>query len=218
MSEKHSELYAQVFANNKAWVEEKTSADPDFFKRQVDGQSPDFLFIGCADSRVPSNVIMGLDPGDVFVHRNVANLVPNTDANVMAVIQYAVEHLHVKHVVVCGHAGCGGVKAAMQAADLGGLNGWLREIRDVYRLHKDELDAIEDEDARYNRLIELNVQEQVMAVSKTSFVQQHYLDHGYPHVHGWVYDLADGLIKDLDIDFTAVMADIREIYRLKPSS
>lgn len=217
MTSKHDDLYAQIFENNRRWVESRTAEDPDFFARLAEAQTPELLFIGCADSRVPANVIMGLEPGNVFVHRNVANLVPNTDANVMAVIQYAVEQLHVKHVVVCGHYGCGGVKAAMQPADLGQLNGWLREIRDIYRLHKAELNAIEDEDQRYRRLVELNVQEQVIAVSKTAFVQQHYLDHGYPIVHGWVYDLADGLLRDLDMDFGKLLDGIREIYRLEPS-
>jgi len=212
-----SEIYAEVFENNKKWVASKTATNAEFFSSLADSQAPDFLFIGCADSRVPANEIMGLAPGDVFVHRNVANLVPNTDANVMAVIQYAVQHLHVKHVVVCGHYGCGGVKAAMQPSDLGELNGWLREIRDIYRLHKTELDAIADENARYRRLVELNVEEQVIAVTKTAFVQQHYLDNGFPKVHGWVYDLADGLLKDLDIDFDGVLEGIREIYRLEPS-
>ncbi|MFT7518318.1 MAG: carbonic anhydrase [Kiritimatiellia bacterium] len=210
----HDDTYRAVFIHNAEWVASKTADDPEFFSRMAESQHPDFLFIGCADSRVPANVIMGTEPGNVFVHRNVANLVPNTDTNVMAVIQYAVEHLHVKHVVVCGHYGCGGVAAAMQPADLGLLNGWLREIRDVYRLHRDELAAIEDQAERYRRLVELNVQEQVIAVTKTSYVQKHYLQHGYPTVHGWVYDLSDGLLNDLNIPFEDVMEGIQEIYRL----
>src|SRR5690606_19074363 len=168
----------RVFENNRRWVEEHTRADPNFFEDLAKTQDPDFLYIGCADSRVPANQIMGLHPGDVFEHRNIANLVVNTDMNAQSVIQYAVEQLGVKHVVVCGHYGCGGVRAAMQSQDLGLLNGWLRNIRDVYRLHHEELDAIEDEEARYRRLVELNVYEQCVNVIKTSWVQQSFLRTG----------------------------------------
>lgn len=206
--------YEEVFENNRKWVEENVGENADFFSRLAGGQSPDFLYIGCADSRAPANHMMGLAPGEVFVHRNVANLVVNTDLNVQSVIEYAVAHLQVKHVVVCGHTGCGGVKAAMQQADLGLLNGWLREIRDVYRLHKVELDAIADEDARYERLIELNVQEQCINVIKTAVVQKTYLDQGFPKVHGWVYDIGSGLLKDLEIPFEEILSGIREIYDL----
>lgn len=207
--------YKQVFENNRAWVEQNTAKDGEFFSRLANQQNPDFLFIGCADSRVPPNQIMGLDPGDVFVHRNVANLVANTDINAHAVIEYAVGHLDVKHVVVCGHYGCGGVAAAMQPADLGLLNGWLREIRDVYRLYQEELDAIEDKDARYQRLIELNVQEQCVNVIKTAVVQKRYLQTGHPIVHGWVYDISNGLLRDLEIPFDDILEKIQEIYRLE---
>ena len=207
--------YQEVFENNRKWVEENTERDPDFFKRLASGQDPDFLFIGCADSRVPANEIMGLEPGDVFVHRNVANLVVNTDINAQSVIEYAVGHLNVDHIVVCGHYGCGGVAAAMQPADLGLLNGWLREIRDVYRLHQDELDAIADEDARYRRLIELNVREQCINVIKTAVVQKTYFGTGHPIVHGWVYDIANGLLLDLEIPFQDILAEIRKIYDLE---
>lgn len=206
--------YQRVFENNRAWVESKTAADAEFFSRLAKAQHPEFLFIGCADSRVPANEIMGLDPGEVFVHRNIANIVPNTDMNSQAVIQYAVENLGVRHVVVCGHYGCGGVMAAMQSADLGLLNGWLREIRDVYRIHRDELDAIGDETARYRRLVELNVREQAINVIKTSWVQKGYKDKGYPIVHGWCYDLQDGLLVDLELPFTEILEQIREIYDL----
>lgn len=209
--------YEEVFENNRRWVEENTARDRDFFARLAGGQDPDFLFIGCADSRVPANEIMGLDPGDVFVHRNVANLVVNTDLNAQSVIEYAVGHLHVKHVVVCGHYGCGGVKAAMQQADLGILNGWLREIRDVYRLHQAELEGIEDEDARYRRLIELNVQEQCINVIKTAVVQKTYLTEGHPQVHGWVYDIGSGLLRDLEVPFEDILSKVREIYDLGAS-
>ena len=208
------ELYKRIFGNNRKWVKSKLKNDPDYFKRLSAGQSPAVLWIGCADSRVPANEIMGLDPGDVFVHRNVANIVTNTDMNVHAVIQYAVENLGVRHVVVCGHYGCGGVQAAMQAADLGQLNGWLREIRDVYRLHAEELNAIDNETARYKRLVELNVQEQCINVIKTAWVQKQFNRNGYPVVHGWVFGLDDGILHDLHIPFRKILEKIQEIYRL----
>lgn len=206
--------YEQIFENNRAWVAEKTATDADFFQKLAADQRPEFLYIGCSDSRVTAEDLMGLQPGEVFVHRNVANLVNATDLNVMAVINYAVRHLGVKHVVVCGHYNCGGVKAAMQPLDLGILNPWLRNIRDVYRLHREELNAIADEHARYNRLVELNVQEQCINVIKLAAVQQQYVEHGYPTVHGWVFDLHSGLLKDLHINFRQVLHDIQEIYNL----
>ncbi|KAJ5613902.1 Carbonic anhydrase [Penicillium herquei] len=161
---------------------------------------------------------MGLEAGEVFVHRNIANLVPNVDLNVMSVINYAVRHLQVKHIIVCGHYNCGGVKAALTPADLGLLNPWLRNIRDVYRLHEKELDAISDEGARYNRLIELNVVESCRNVIKTAAVQQSYRDNQFPIVHGWVFDLRDGLLKDLDIGFEAMLEDVKKIYSLSPGT
>jgi carbonic anhydrase len=207
--------YEEVFENNRKWVEENIGRDPDFFNRLASNQDPAFLFIGCADSRVPANEIMGLSPGEVFVHRNVANLVVNTDINAQSVIEYAVSQLDVEHIIVCGHYGCGGVAAAMQQEDLGLLNGWLREIRDVYRLYKQELNAIEDQDARYRRLVELNVQEQSVNVIKTAAVQKTYLSTGHPRVHGWVYDISNGLLRDLEIPFDEILAKIQEIYRLE---
>jgi carbonic anhydrase len=209
------ELYEKIFENNRKWVEEKTRNDKEFFAKLSKEQRPDFLFIGCSDSRVPANEIMGLEPGEVFVHRNIANMVPNTDVNVQSVIQYAVENLEVKHVIVCGHYGCGGVYAAMQSHDMGQMNMWLRNIRDVYRLHKMELNAIENEQAKYDRLIELNVQEQCVNITKTASVQKSYMKKGYPQVHGWVYDLKNGLLKDLNLDFDKILSDIREIYHLE---
>ncbi len=206
--------YEQVFENNRAWVESVKKEDANFFEKLAKGQTPEFLYIGCSDSRVPANVIMGLEPGDVFVHRNIANVVDNIDVNANSVIQYAVENLGVKYVVICGHYGCGGVQAAMQPVDMGLMNGWLRNVRDVYRIHRDELNSITDEDARYRRLIELNVQEQCIQVIKSSWVQKSFLKNGYPTVHGWVYDLADGLLKDLEIDFRKHLEGIREIYKL----
>lgn len=207
-------LYQQVFENNKKWIESKTAQDPDFFVKLSREQRPEFLWIGCSDSRVPANEIMGLEPGDVFVHRNIANVVPTIDVNVHSVIQYAVTVLEVKHIIVCGHYGCGGVKAALQQEDLGKLNMWLRNIRDVYRLHRVELNAIENLEERTNRLVELNVQEQCINVIKTSFVQKHFAQHGYPIVHGWVYDLKNGILKDLEIDFDSILANIQEIYKI----
>lgn len=202
-----------VFRNNEQWIKEKLAGNPHYFENLSKGQSPEFLYIGCSDSRVTAEDIMGVQPGEVFVHRNIANLVNNTDLSVMSVINYAVRHLKVQHVVVCGHYYCGGVKAAMQSADLGILNPWLRNIRDVYRLHKEELNAIEDENARYNRLIELNVQEQCVNLIKTAAVQQANKERGLL-VHGWVFDVSTGKLIDLKINFQGILADIMEIYKI----
>ncbi|NQV54155.1 MAG: carbonic anhydrase [Flavobacteriales bacterium] len=203
----------QIFENNKAWVKEKLKIDEHYFDHLAKGQSPEILYIGCSDSRVSAEEIMGISPGDAFVHRNIANMVPNTDLNVMSVIDFAVTHLKVNHVVVCGHYNCGGVKAAMQSADLGILNPWLRNIRDVYRIHSDELNKIEVENDKYNRLVELNVQEQCVNVIKTSVVQKAYRERNLT-VHGWVFDLKSGSIIDLKIDFPHILSKIMEIYRL----
>ncbi|MCW3123751.1 MAG: Carbonic anhydrase [Flavipsychrobacter sp.] len=206
--------YEQIFDNNRKWVAEMTAKDANFFEKLARDQNPDYLYIGCSDSRVPANEIMGLEPGDVFVHRNVANLVNNTDLNVMSVINYAVKHLSVKHIIVCGHYNCGGVKAAMMPKDMGLLNPWLRTIRDVYRMHYDELDAIKDEHKRYSRLVELNVLEQATNVIKTASVQQCYLQNKYPIVHGWVFDLHTGILIDLNINFEKILKEIQKIYDL----
>lgn len=206
--------YKEIFAANKKWVEAKNEQDPDFFAHLAKDQNPDYLYIGCSDSRVHANELMGLQPGEVFVHRNIANMVVNNDLNILSVINYAVVHLNVKYIIVCGHYNCGGIKAAMQPKDLGILNPWLRNIRDVYRLHEKELDAISDSKARYNKLVELNVYEQCLNVIKTAEVQKSYLESGYPRVAGWVYDLNDGTLKDLDIDFEKELNRIRKIYDL----
>lgn len=206
--------YKRVFENNRKWVEEMNARDGDFFEKLSKDQNPDFLFIGCADSRVPANQIMGLDPGEVFVHRNIANMVVSTDLNVQSVIEYAVVHLQVKHIIVCGHYGCGGVNAAMQAKDFGLLNGWLRNIRDVARYHQHELDSITDNKEKFDRLVELNVQEQCFNVIKVASVQKAYNDHKYPKVYGWVYDLHNGLLKDLELDFDELLGKIKRIYDL----
>ena len=211
------QTHDRVFEHNRCWAKDKKAQDPDFFVKLSAGQNPEYLWIGCSDSRIPAEQITGLEPGDAFVHRNIANLVCNTDLNVMSVITYAVEHLKVKHIVVCGHYGCGGVKAAMTAKDLGLLNPWLRNIRDVYRLHEKELDAIKDEDARYNRLVELNVYEQCRNMVKTACVQQSYAKNQFPIVHGWVFGFNDGLLKDLEIDFESILKDIQKIYNLTES-
>lgn len=188
--------------------------DADFFEKLAKDQTPEYLYIGCSDSRVPANEIMGLDPGEVFVHRNIANVVASIDLNVMSVINYAVANLHVKHIIVCGHYNCGGVKAAMMPRDMGILNPWLRNIRDVYRFHFDELNAIKSEEKRYKRLVELNVQEQAINVIKTAVVQKCYVANKYPEVHGWVFDLKTGLLKDLKINFDEALKNIQKIYDL----
>lgn len=203
----------KVFKNNEKWIADKLERDPDYFVDLSKGQNPDILYIGCSDSRVTAEDLMGVAPGEVFVHRNIANMVISIDLNVMSVLNYAVEHLKVNHVVVCGHYFCGGVKAAMQANDLGVLNPWLRNIRDVYRLHKSELNAIENETARYNRLVELNVQEQCVNLIKTAEVQKAVTDRGL-QVHGWVFDIHSGKLIDLKIDFDHVLKNIKEIYNL----
>lgn len=203
----------KVFQNNEKWIKEKLALNPNYFDELVKGQTPELLYIGCSDSRVTAEDLMGLGPGDVFVHRNIANMVSGTDLNVMSVVEFAVEHLKVKHVIVCGHYACGGVKAAMQSADLGLLNPWLRNIRDVYRLHKNELTAIENEDDKYDRLVELNVQEQCVNLIKTAAVQKAFRARGLK-VHGWVFDIHSGKLIDLKIDFDSILKNIMEIYHL----
>lgn len=209
--------YEQIFQNNENWIKEKLGQDADFFKKLAAGQNPEYLYIGCSDSRATAEELMGMKPGEVFVHRNIANIVNTLDMNSTAVIQYAVEHLKVKHIIVCGHYGCGGVKAAMTPQDLGLLNPWLRLIRDVYRIHQAELDAIEDENARYKRLIELNVQEQCINVIKMAAVQERYILDDYPIVHGWVFDLKTGKLIDLNIDFEEILKNIQKVYDLTNS-
>lgn len=206
--------YEEVFKNNKKWLEGKKETNANFFSELSKGQNPDFLFIGCSDSRVTCEDIMGAEPGEVFVHRNVANLIPNNDASSASVIEYAVNHLKVKNIVVCGHYFCGGVKAAMQSSDLGLLNPWLGNIRDVYRLHQKELNAIKSENDRYNRLVELNVQEQCVNIIKMASVQQTYARNGSPKVFGWVFDVSKGELIDLNINFEEILSSIQEIYDL----
>lgn len=208
------QTYKKIFENNKNWIAEKLEADKDYFDKLAAGQNPQFFFIGCSDSRVSAEEIMGLNPGEVFVHRNVSNIVNPIDMNAGSAIQYAVNNLKVNHVIVCGHYGCGGIKAAMQPDDLGLLNPWLRNIRDVYRLHYDELEAITDEHKKYDRLVELNVQEQCINIIKMACVQERYLTEDYPIIHGWVFDMKTGKIIDLNIDFVGILKKIQKVYDL----
>lgn len=188
--------YEVLLNENKQWAAKKVSDDPDYFDRLAHLQTPEFLWIGCSDSRVPANEITGTEPGEIFVHRNVANLVINTDVNVLSVLDYAVNHLKVKHVIVCGHYGCGGIKAALTNHDFRPvLNMWLRNIKDVYRIHRAELDLLTDETEKANRLTELNVQEQVFSLAKTSTIQRAWKHEQRPDLHGWVYGLENGIIK-----------------------
>jgi carbonic anhydrase len=209
------DIYKEIFENNKKWVEERVNRDKDFFTNLYKEQNPHFLYIGCSDSRVPANVITGLDVGDLFVHRNIANLVPNTDMNVMSVLQFSIEVLNVKHIVVCGHYGCSGVKASMDNTSFGLLDNWLRNVRDVYRLHENDLNEINDGSLRFDKLVELNVIEQCINVIKTSYLQKSYIKNKYPEVHGWVYDMKSGYLKDLNIDFLKILSKVRELYNLE---
>jgi carbonic anhydrase len=188
--------YYDLLKANKHWADKVKQSDPTFFERLAEIQKPEFLWIGCSDSRVPADRITGTQPGEIFVHRNVANLVINTDVNVLSVVDFAVNHLKIKHIIVCGHYGCGGIKAAITKTDYKYvLNMWLRNIKDVYRIHRSELDAIKNEEEKTNRLVELNVQEQVQNLAKTSIIQRAWQQDQRPDLHGWVYGLKDGLIK-----------------------
>jgi carbonic anhydrase len=188
--------YERLLQDNREWAKSVNEEDPEFFDRLAHIQTPEFLWIGCSDSRVPADRITGTQPGEIFVHRNIANMVIHTDVNLLSVLDFAVSHLKVKHVIVCGHYGCGGVKAAMSSRDYNNvLNMWLSHIKDVYRLHDDELTALNEEEKRFDRLVELNVMEQVMHLSKTSVIQRAWKHEQRPDLHGWVYGLKDGLIK-----------------------
>ena len=202
-----------IFKNNEQWVQEKLNIDENYFVDLARDQKPELLYIGCSDSRVSAEELMGSQPGEVFIHRNIANMVVSIDLNVMSVVNYAVDHLKVKKIVVCGHYGCGGIKAAMQASDLGILNPWLRNIRDVYRIHFDELDKIENEEDKYKRLVELNVQEQCINLIKTAAVQKAYASREIA-VFGWVFDTQSGKLIDLKIDFPNILKDIMKIYKI----
>jgi carbonic anhydrase len=203
----------RILENNRQWVASKLAESGDYFQDMTKGQKPEVLYIGCSDSRVTAEELMGAKAGEVFVHRNIANMVINIDLNVMSVLEYAVTHLEVKHIVLCGHYVCGGVKSAMEAKDLGLLNPWLRNIRDVYRMHKEELNAISDENKRYDRLVELNVEEQTFNLLKVAAVQKAIRNRGLK-VHGWVFNMRNGELIDMKIDMEAKLREIMEIYDL----
>ena len=205
--------YKNLLENNKKWVAEKLALDPDFFIKLAQGQKPPVLWIGCSDSRVPANEIIGAPPGEVFVHRNIANMVVHSDMNLLSVLDYAVNVLEVKHIIVCGHYGCGGVQTAMSNSHVGLIDNWIRHIKDVYRMNYNELQVIEDSKDRVNRFIELNVFEQVCNLAKTSIVQAAWERKADLHLHGWVYDVADGLIKDLNVNL-ADNSSLQEVYKL----
>ena len=192
-------FYQKLLENNKKWVAESLEKDPLFFERLANGQQPPLLWIGCSDSRVPANEIIGAVPGEVFVHRNIANMVIHTDMSMLSVLDYAVNVLKVKHIIVCGHYGCGGVKAALGNQPIGLIDNWIRHIKDVYRFHANELNAIVDEEAKFRRFVEVNVQEQVLDLAKTSILQAAWNDEQQIEIHGWVYDMKDGIVKDLGV-------------------
>lgn len=196
------DLYNRIFENNKRWVAEKNETDPNFFSKLSKGQSPPILWIGCSDSRVPANEITGTEPGEIFVHRNIANMVVHTDMNMLSVLDYAVNVLEVRHVIVCGHYGCGGINAALENKQVGIIDNWLRHIKDVYRLHKDEIDNIQDPELKSRRMVEVNVQEQVFDLSKTSIIQNAWAQNQIVYIHGIVYDVSNGILKDLNLNIS----------------
>jgi carbonic anhydrase len=205
--------YQKLLENNKKWVADQLALEPNYFQKLANSQNPEYLWIGCSDSRVPANQITGTLPGDIFVHRNIANMVIHSDMNMLSVLSYAVEVLKVKHIIVCGHYGCGGVLAAMENKQFGLIDNWLRHIKDVYRLHFKELDALKDKKLRADRLVELNVIEQVQDLGKTSIVQNAWKREQPLHLHGWVYDVKDGIIKDLDVNFKGT-SDLHSVFHL----
>lgn len=209
--------FNRIFENNEKWIADKISVNPNYFEQLAKGQSPEFLYIGCSDSRVTAEDLMGVKPGEVFIHRNIANQVIATDNNVNSVLQYAVEHLKVKHIIVCGHYECGGVKAALNPSDMGQLNSWLQTLRDVYRFHREELDSITDTQKRFDRLVELNVREQCINIIKIDHVQRAWYKTGYPKIHGWVFDVKTGKLIDLKLKMEEEFKDVRSIYDLKPN-
>lgn len=207
------DFYRNIIKNNREWVESNLAQDPEFFEKLGNGQQPQLLWIGCADSRVPANQIIGAPPGEVFVHRNIANMVIHTDMNMLSVVDYAVNVLKVRHIIVCGHYGCGGIQAAMGNQSLGLIDNWVRHIKNNYRLHKQELDNIEDEEKRFDRFVELNVVEQVFDLAKTSIVQNAWKNNQALHLHGWVYGVNSGIIKDLNVNVSSE-SQLDEVYQL----
>lgn len=210
--------FKKIFLNNKMWVSDKLSIDPEYFSKLSMGQHPELLYIGCSDSRVTAEDLMGMKPGEVFIHRNVANIVIPTDSNINAVVQFAVEKLKIKYIIICGHYECGGVKAALNPSDMGQLNSWLQTLRDVYRLHSDELDQIKEEQKRFDRLVELNVLEQCLNIIKIDHVQRAWYKTGFPQVYGWVFNVRNGELIDLKLDMEKEFEKIRKIYDLKPTT
>lgn len=208
-----STFYKNLLENNKKWVKSKLDINPEYFNKLSKGQQPPLLWIGCADSRVPANEIIGAEPGEVFVHRNIANMVVHSDMNMLSVLDYAVNALKVKHVIVCGHYGCGGVNAAMTNQSIGLIDNWIRHIKNVYRLHKIELDAIKDQTQRFNRFVELNVTEQVFDLAKTSIVQGAWGKNQKLSLHGWVYGIDSGIIKDLEVNISND-SELDDVYQL----
>ena len=208
-----SDFYKKILDNNKQWVESQLALDPDYFNDLSKGQNPPLLWIGCSDSRVPANEIIGAKPGEVFVHRNIANLVIHTDMKMLSVLDYAVNALKVKHIIVCGHYGCGGVKAAMGNESIGIIDNWIRHIKDLFRIHQEELLSIDDEEKRFNKLVELNVVEQVYDLAKTSIVQNAWKIGQELSLHGWVYGLNSGYVTDLDVNFSC-NKDLDEVFKL----
>jgi carbonic anhydrase len=206
------DAYEKLLLQNKAWSLEERERDPLFFERLANQQSPKFLWIGCSDSRVPANEITGTDPGEIFVHRNIANMVVHTDLNLLSVLQYAVEVLQVEHIIVCGHYGCGGIRAALSHTELGLINKWLRNIKEVYRYHREELEAIADEGKQMDRLTELNVMEQCNDLVKTSIIQKAWKARKAPVIHGWVYRLSDGIVQEL-VNIPAELEGIDPLFR-----
>jgi carbonic anhydrase len=209
-----SDFYKKILDNNKKWVEQQTNIDPEYFKDLSKGQNPPLLWIGCSDSRVPANEIIGAKPGEVFVHRNIANMVIHSDMNMLSVLDYAVNVLKVKHVIVCGHYGCGGIKAAMGNDSIGIIDNWIRHIKDIYRLHQDFLDGIVDENDRFNAFVEVNVKEQVFDLAKTSIVQSVWKNGQELTLHGWAYGLNSGFVTDLDVNISSDK-DLDLVYQLK---
>ena len=208
-----SDFYKKILDNNKEWVKEKLNQDPNFFTDLAQGQNPPLLWIGCSDSRVPANEITGTKSGEVFVHRNIANMVIHSDMNMLSVLDYAVNVLKVKHIIVCGHYGCGGIKAAMGNSSFGIIDNWIRHIKDIYRFNKEKLTEIENEDERFNRFVELNAKEQVLNLAKTSIVQNAWKDGQELYLHGWVYGLNSGYVTDLEVNFSC-NKDLHEMYQL----
>ena len=208
------DFYKKILDNNKEWVEQSLAKDPNYFQDLAKGQTPHLLWIGCSDSRVPANEIIGTKPGEVFVHRNIANMVVHTDMNMLSVLDYAVNVLKVKHVLVCGHYGCGGIKAAMGNSSIGIIDNWIRHIKNVYRLHNEYLDSIQDEDKRFNTFVEINVKEQVFDLAKTSIVQSAWKNEQELTLHGWVYGLNSGFVTDLQVNISS-NKDLDEVYQLK---